>query len=405
MTGCTRTPPIIATPKRYFSGECRNVDAALEKIGFREGEFTSWWEVSDALLSSGAIAAAETAQSRAVPILSDAVAASNTEQVATLYGEAENGLDAPVLRTLRRVVSEAVRDFPILASESKLNLTSARVAAIDLGDVTVREGGEVSTRQAALMYLLGRHLLTRDWYITEDDARDAVRTNSLPKTFLEFHVQQAKLNHRIPKQFCMDEFNRASGIPAVQWQVLRDIREGRKHNVRIALASQLLEDFSSAVLDMASTVFVFNAPSENAICRIAETYGLDDEERAVLNAELTGPTARGTPVFCMFRHKGGVCRQKLYLTLGSSELWALSTTSEDVALRECLASELGPAAARVALAARFPGGSAKREIETRIARRAEENSTVSGDRGRSETIESIAAEIASSYRELSFSVQ
>ena len=107
----------------------------------------------------------------------------------------------------------------------------------------------------------------------------------------------------------------------------------------------------------------------------------------------------------MFRHKGGVCRQKLYLTLGSSELWALSTTSEDVALRECLASELGPAAARVALAARFPGGSAKREIETRIARRAEENSTISGDRGRSETIESIAAEIASSYRELSFSVQ
>ena len=74
-------------------------------------------------------------------------------------------------------------------------------------------------------------------------------------------------------------------------------------------------------------------------------------------------------MFCVIRHKSGDCRQKLMLTLGPSELWALSTTAEDVALRELLYEAVGAPDARSALASRFPRGSARKEIELRLRRR------------------------------------
>ena len=53
---------------------------------------------------------------------------------------------------------------------------------------------------------------------------------------------------------------------------------------------------------------------------------------------------------------------------GPAELWAFSTTVEDVALRERLYGTLGPRLARKVLARRFPGGTARPDIESRIAR-------------------------------------
>ena len=84
---------------------------------------------------------------------------------------------------------------------------------------------------------------------------------------------------------------------------------------------------------------------------------------------LSGPTAKGAPIWAMFRMKAeGSVRQKLTLTLGPAEIWAFSTTAEDVVLRTRLYEQIGPRLTRQVLARRFPGGSAKSEIEARIAR-------------------------------------
>ncbi|WP_036236420.1 hypothetical protein [Martelella sp. AD-3] len=64
--------------------------------------------------------------------------------------------------------------------------------------------------------------------------------------------------------------------------------------------------------------------------------------------------------------KGGVYTQYLINELGPIELWALSTTSEDTALRSMLYDRLGSKRARTILAARFPDGSAKATIERRL---------------------------------------
>jgi len=53
-------------------------------------------------------------------------------------------------------------------------------------------------------------------------------------------------------------------------------------------------------------------------------------------------------------------------TLGPVELWALSTSAEDVALRNQLYDRLGAVIARKALSINFPGGSARKEMNRRI---------------------------------------
>ena len=68
----------------------------------------------------------------------------------------------------------------------------------------------------------------------------------------------------------------------------------------------------------------------------------------------------------------GRYEQHIYNTLGPIELWAFSTSSEDVAIRNRLYALLGAARARQMLALKFPGGSARNEIRRRVLANSEE---------------------------------
>ena len=204
-----------------------------------------------------------------------------------------------------------------------------------------------------------------------EEVRSAVHSGALPEAYAPHHMLRAEEAKQVPKLLCIDEFHRAGQVPGFRLQVLQDIREGRKRNLRVSLASQLPEDFDGPIMEMASGLFMFSAPPAPYIRKLADSAGLEKREESILRNELTGPGPDGAPMFCAFRHKDGDCRQKLVLTIGPSELWALSTTAEDVALRDLLYEALGAPEARAVLAARFPGGSAKAEIETRLRRQIE----------------------------------
>jgi intracellular multiplication protein IcmB len=95
----------------------------------------------------------------------------------------------------------------------------------------------------------------------------------------------------------------------------------------------------------------------------------------------------------MFRLKDeGTVRQKLILTLGPAEIWAFSTTAEDVVLRNRLYEEIGPRMTRQVLARRFPGGSAKAEIEARIAQMEEQGQRI-GENERGDVLGSLVEDL------------
>lgn len=381
------------SPKRYLPHDEPEVDKALAETGFAGKGRIIWWEVVDHLFKHKKKHEAEIAQRHATPVLADMVTASQIEQIASVYREVKNAdTGESILDMFQRVISEISRDFPVLASHTKFDIGSARIVALDLEEVTGRSGTHVAQRQTAIMYMLARHAMTRDFFLDEDEFRQAVKGGSMPSLYQDFHVQRARSSKQMPKRFCMDEYHRTGGIEGIRNQVVQDIREGRKHNNQIAIASQRLEDFDDAVLDMATSVYICNAASENAVNIAVKTFGLNSVAEDVLRNQLTGPTAKGASMYCIFRTKGGVIRQKLFLTLGPAELWALSTTAEDAALRRHLYEAVGPRAARTALALRFPGGSAKTEIETRVARIEEEGRRLD-DKARGSVIENISLEI------------
>lgn len=357
-------------PKRYIRDDLPIVDRALDELGFPDPEVASWWDVVDFLAAKGSLHLAELAQRHAVPVLSDLVSASQSDQVQSLYGSAiDRDTNQPILVSFQRMISEVVRDYAILSGHTRFSLRGARIVALDLMDVTAKGAGATALRQTAMMYMLARNILARDYFLNADEIRLMHQRGDLPAGYLEHHLVRARDMLQIPKILCMDEFHRTGGIPAIIDQVLLDGREGRKFNIVLTILSQLISDFPRTLLELASTIFVCNAGSEGSIRDLDETYALTTRDKTILRSELTGPSKRGTPIWVLAKIRdGGQVRQKVYLTLGPSELWAFSTTAEDVALRSRLYDELGPVLARKLLARRFPTGSAKAEIEARIAR-------------------------------------
>ena len=66
-------------------------------------------------------------------------------------------------------------------------------------------------------------------------------------------------------------------------------------------------------------------------------------------------------------------------SIGPVEMWAFSSTAEDVILRDRLYAAMGSRQARSILAKHYPGGSAKPELERRAKLRSRQSATFAGE--------------------------
>ena len=79
-----------------------------------------------------------------------------------------------------------------------------------------------------------------------------------------------------------------------------------------------------------------------------------------------GPREGGATFLAQFATKDGMNTQLLTLTLGPVELWAFTTTAEDVNIRNQLYRKIGPKEARRILATLFPAGTATRYLSEKM---------------------------------------
>ncbi|MDR3424077.1 MAG: type IV secretion protein IcmB [Alphaproteobacteria bacterium] len=379
-------------PRPYLVRIESEVDEALAKYDVHLPPEPYWWDVVDALFDKGAHHEAILAQRHAAPTLVDAVTAARRPQIRALLEETQIGASAEtIIHAFERMIASAVREFPILASITRFDIGGARVCAIDLQDVSP-QGDAIADRQTAIMYMLARHAMVRSWWLGPDMLR------SVPDKYKSYHEARVRNIRETPKRICFDEFHRTSKTHAVRAQVIRDVREGRKWGVQIVLASQLLDDFSKDMVDLATGVWVCGtAVSERAITDTAQRFGLSDTAKWVMRYRLTGPRPSGAPVLLLLSTNEGRYEQHLINTLGPVELWALSTSVEDVMLRNLLYSTIGAPAARQTLAKFFPGGSARQEIRRRVIHRTENGDTETG--GTAAVIQEMAQELIAYTRE------
>ena len=358
-------------PKRYEPGLVPEVDAVLTGLRLPVDSRTTWHEVRDALFEAGRILEAERAQRRAEPTLEDAASAVLTPALSDLYrpGTTRDVPDLPAY--FWRSLVEAINQYPVLAHPTVFDLGDARIVSLDLDEVT-QGSGALADRQAAVMYMLARHVLTSRLFLMPD------HVPLIPDRYQAYHAARIDEIRRDPKKLNFDEFHRVSKNPALVAQVVRDIetavRESRKWNLHVGLYSQQFEDFPDALLEQATSFYIFGAGTPQSVERISERFGLSKPVANAL-ARMSGPTEEGANLIACFRTKEGMVQQLLTNTLGPVALWAFSTTAEDVAIRDALYRILGPSEARRRLALRFPGGSAKKEVERRRA----EDSAPDGD--------------------------
>ena len=104
---------------------------------------------------------------------------------------------------------------------------------------------------------------------------------------------------------------------------------------------------------------------------VRERFGLSETAREIIRYKLTGPKAHGAPVLLVLGTTEGRYEQFLFNTLGPIELWALSTSSEDVSIRNRLYARLGAGGARHVLAVAYSGGSARSDIKRRVMMKSE----------------------------------
>lgn len=350
-----------AEPRPYLVRIEHEVDEAVAKYDLHLPPDPYWWDVVDALFEKGAIHQAMLAQRHAAPTLVDAVTAARRPQIRALLEETQIGTSAEtVIHAFERMIASSIREFPILASVTRYDIGGARVVAADLQDVAP-QGDALADRQTAIMYMLARHAMVRSWWLGQDMLR------SVPEKYRSYHEARIRDIRETPKRICYDEFHRTSRTNAVRAQVIRDVREGRKWGVQIVLASQLLDDFSKDMVDLATGIWICGtAVSDRAITDTAERFGLSETAKWVMRYRLTGPRPSGAPVLLLLSTNEGRYEQHLVNTLGPMELWALSTSVEDVMLRNHLYTALGAPVARATLAKFFPGGSARQEVRRRV---------------------------------------
>src|SRR5271165_6687341 len=286
------------------------------------------------------------------------IAASRSEQVQDMFAELKIQTTAETVSAVfERYIYDAIRKYPTLNQPTKLDFGSARIIVLNLQEVAPT-GSAASNRQTEMMYLLGRHILARNFFLRPDYLRyvpEAVRT---------YHAKRFREAYETVKRLDYDEWHRTQGSPQVRAQAELDSREGRKHNMQLGFASQRLSDMGDQLISQSTGRFVLRAGDEREAEEVIERFNLTPASAAVVRHGLHGPGPKGAPFLAIMQIDNSKYEQLLVNNLGPIELWALSTTPDDAALRNRLYDAVGFREALRRLAKVFPTGSARAKRET-----------------------------------------
>lgn len=349
-------------PTPYEMGVEPEVDVVLARCGLRTSEAgATWWEVTDALFERGEVRASIIAQRHAVPTLpAIGMVLNDSPSLRDQYSKPTvDGTESLVAFVTRMLQSVADR-YPVFAYPTRLDFGNARIVAVDLSEVSGSRD-EAMRKTGEIMYMAARSFLARTYYMDDE----LVSSMDCAPMYRDYHTKVLRQNRKVRKYLVYDELHNVSSPMMLRW-IEQDIRVGRKYKIVILLASQRDTDFSAAIMELATNLWVLQA-DEKAIGRINENLPLSDYAKIALRERLKGPSRRGTPALLISKIKGlGTMERVVLVQAGAVELWSYATTPLDVDLRRMVSERVGFKHAVRKLAQRFPGGSAESEVLMRI---------------------------------------
>lgn len=350
------------SPRRYARGEDAVVDAVIDEIDLlvHLPQNPTWYEVVDALFDRHYPNEAALAQRYAVPLMSDLTEAAHTMRVQEEFAEVRvSGTNETLIGAFSRFLQTAQTDYPLLAYPTRFHLADARVVSLDLADVAPK-GSPAADHQTAVMYMLARHIVARDFFLDPKDM-----PSLFPPRYQRWQKKRMEDLKLTPRRLVYDEFHRTHGAGArLRAQVVDDARTGRKSGLQMCIGSQMPDDFGKELVSMATGVWILKVGQESSAEEIADRFGLTRSQKHLLR-KLRGPQARGTRMLAILDLHEGTFHQDVVLTVGPTVLWSFSSTFEDDTIRSHVCQAIGSKDARRVLAKRFPGGSALKEIQRR----------------------------------------
>lgn len=335
-------------PKEYIKNRNPEVDEALAKYNIN-ARGMSWWKVVDTLFDLGEKRIASIAQRYAVPLLEECVSiAERTAQIKDIYSKPMSDTHESLMQRFSRALSENIAMFPVLNNPTQFDLGEARVVSLDLDEVG-KGGSPTDDKRAAIMYLLSRYIIGKNFKLDESLLKVS------PPIYHQYHQERIDKALRTKKRICIDEYHNTGSIQSIRRQVVTDMREGRKWNLQMVLASQVYKDFDDQTREISTGRCILSGG--DSYREIQKAFDLNETTAQIVRNRLTGPGKGGVPFVFSVTTKTGIFSQYIYNTISPTEMWAFSTTSEDVTIRKMLTSALGAASARKILATEFPEGS------------------------------------------------
>lgn len=349
-----------ANPKPYSKGIDVDVDNALIEHEIDVAHDATWYEIRDALFTKGLPHEAGLAQRHALPNLNDSTEVlANRREISDLY-ETAKYKGEPLLDYVTSALVAAIRSYPILSGPSIFDTGSARIMSMDLSNVA-KGGNAEADKKTGVMYMLARQIMCKEFYRNQDTL------NEVPEAYRAYHTKLIEAEESVPKKICMDEFHRTKNSRTVREQVIQDVREGRKFNCHVSLLSQSIDDFDENMVEFATNIYILSKGiTEETANKIAEKFKPSRDAMRALDQYVNGPIpGEGSTLLYIGSIQGGgnaKIEHPIRLTLGPIELWAYTTTHEDVIVRKRLTKEVGLGLALKILAKEYPSG-VKKEIE------------------------------------------
>lgn len=337
----------------------------LDRIEFVFDEYTTNWEVVDALADWGlerndgeVLHAAKLAQRYAVPMFSDLIVI--CDALSDQFQDMPDIDGKSLPRAISNALMNANAEFPCFAGITNIDVSEAPVCVFDMSEAFGRGETKYDDWLRSVYFTVAHRLLTEDLFVNRllsgGELESRQKNLKISDAILNYHLDFLSRQDQMLKLYWADEVHRVGKVRGAFSIIDSMTFEGRKYKVGIMLGTQIPKYFPPSMLELATSIFIFGASqSPKNADSIRDIFALTaDEREAVLN--ITKPSKeKGAEVFCIHKTSEGEQKLKLHFQMGGIKAWGYATEAEERGLRGLLYAE-GPSSAwaREILAKRVP---------------------------------------------------
>lgn len=236
------------------------IDRQLDNLNFISNNKTTWWNIVDFLFMNENPELALKAQKFATPVLSDFISILSLEEIKDIYGNIYIKNNQNLICYVRMTLRDMINKYPFIDKSTRLELGKIKFAFFNLDRAIVMNDNITDYWFCTILNLIShQHFninnFNSSYLITQSGwnkpYQDYLKTESLDKIYAYYNNTNNTDTTRISKELIINELHRFN----LSDSLVSIIRESRKNNVSIKIATQSLLHFNF-FKDIATAFFI-----------------------------------------------------------------------------------------------------------------------------------------------------